>query len=163
MTKTVWKEEIETIKNLLKEGISITEIGNNYGVSKQRIYQVMSKFGLETNIYKRKNFIRDLPPKYYWLNKMLCKKGLSSKDRLELLQTMKIPDKCPALGIELDYEGSGGNGWRGRSENSPSIDRINSNIGYNKNNIQILSWRANRIKNDSTPEELLLIYKYLTK
>ena len=44
---------------------------------------------------------------------------------------------------------------------SPSIDRIDSTKGYTKDNIQIISWRANRIKNDSTPEELMQIATYM--
>ena len=143
---------------MLNEGITIQEIGDYYGVSKQRIYQVMTKMGLSTNIRKRHNFLRDKGPEYYWLNKMLCAKKLSHEDRISLLGSMSLPKKCPMLGITLNYEG---NGLRGFRENSPSIDQIRAGLGYVPWNMQIISWRANRIKNDSTPEELQKIATYM--
>jgi len=65
-----------------------------------------------------------------------------------------IPVKCPILNIPLIYKGGG---------NSPSLDRIDSSLGYIKGNVHIISNRANRIKNDATVDELELIYKYLKK
>lgn len=62
-----------------------------------------------------------------------------------------IPDVCPIFGIPLEYH-------RGiKQDNSYSLDRIDSNKGYIKGNVWVISLRANRIKNDSTPEELRLI------
>jgi len=46
---------------------------------------------------------------------------------------------------------------------APSIDRIDSTKGYVKENVQIISWKANTIKNDSTYFELLKVYKYFSK
>lgn len=67
-----------------------------------------------------------------------------------------IPDICPILGIPL-FHGSGY-----RTDNSPSIDRIDNDVGYIKGNVHVISMRANRIKNDSTLEELQSIVNYLT-
>lgn len=64
---------------------------------------------------------------------------------------------CPILGIELDWFAES------RQENSPSFDRIDSSKGYVKGNVQIISWRANRIKNDGTAEEHRKIAEYLDK
>lgn len=64
-------------------------------------------------------------------------------------------DTCPILGIKL-VRGTGR-----RNENSPSLDRIHSDRGYEANNIHVISWRANRIKNDSTVQELEAIARYL--
>lgn len=61
----------------------------------------------------------------------------------------KIPKKCSVLGIEMSYDGN--------KDSSPSVDRFNSTSGYTKDNIEIISDRANRIKNDGTVEEHLLI------
>lgn len=63
-----------------------------------------------------------------------------------------IPEKCPVLGVDIDL-GVGGH----RREYGPSIDRIDNTKGYVRGNVRIISWRANRIKNDSTLNELILI------
>lgn len=59
-----------------------------------------------------------------------------------------IPSHCPVLGIELiNRKGP-------RSDYSPSLDRIIPALGYVKGNVMVISWRANRIKQDSTSDEL---------
>lgn len=40
-------------------------------------------------------------------------------------------------------------------KNSPSIDRIDSNKGYEPSNVQIVSFVANQAKNDLTDEEFI--------
>ena len=66
-----------------------------------------------------------------------------------------IDGKCPIFGIDLVF---GDSGFR---ENSPSIDRIDSTKGYTVDNIQIISWKANRIKSYATVEELEMIVAYM--
>lgn len=62
----------------------------------------------------------------------------------------QIPKKCPVLGIPIiENKGS-----HQPTDNSPSVDRIDSTKGYIKGNIRIISNRANRIKADATIEEL---------
>lgn len=160
---TVWSEEVANLKELVKEK-STGEIGKMYGVSKQRIFQVLTKYGIDTPHKRRKNFLKDLPPKYYWVNRMLGRyKTISKVERLELLETMSIPDYCPILSIKLNYDSDREDqGWT-RQDDSPSVDRIDNSEGYIKSNIHIISWRANRIKNDGTAEEHRLIYEYLSK
>jgi len=162
MSDIVWKDEVENLKVLLKTK-TIDQIGRDYGVTKQRIYQVMQKFGLETELRKRKSFLKGKTPKQYWLNHMLVRKGVPKEDRLTLLETLEVPDECPMLGIPLNYEGGYGGGWQGRTDNSPSIDQIVPSKGYTLDNIQVISWRANRIKNDATPEELVKISQFMKK
>lgn len=58
-----------------------------------------------------------------------------------------IPDRCPALGIPLATAGQ-------RSATSPSLDRIEPNLGYVRGNVRVISDRANRIKGDRGLEEL---------
>jgi hypothetical protein len=62
-----------------------------------------------------------------------------------------IPDYCPVLGIKLDT------GDRKRKGNAPSIDRIDNSKGYTKENIMVISNKANMIKNDATIDELIMI------
>jgi hypothetical protein len=161
MNNIIWVDEVLKIRGLLENGKTTKEIGNIYSVSRQRIYQVLTKYGLNTNVKIRKNFLRDKEPKYYWFNKMLTLKQIDKKERTILLETMDIPDFCPMLGIKLNYDGTGIESNWSRNDTSPSLDRIKSDLGYTKDNIHIISWRANRIKNDSTPEELMKIAKYM--
>jgi hypothetical protein len=66
------------------------------------------------------------------------------------LKDLQMPDRCPVLGIPLDY------GWPVTDINAvPSIDRINNEVGYMPGNIIVISNRANKLKNDATKEELL--------
>jgi len=69
------------------------------------------------------------------------------------------PTHCPVLGIELDYYGMLGS----RNPASVSFDRIDSSIGYIPGNVHIISWKANRIKNDGTAEEHRKIADYIDK
>jgi hypothetical protein len=65
----------------------------------------------------------------------------------------EIPDRCPLLGIPLVI-------WRSRDEHrasSPSLDKIDPGPGYVKGNLWIISTRANQIKNDATPDELMKV------
>ena len=156
-----WKNEIENIQTRLDNGETTESIGAAYGVSKQRIYQVMTKFGLCTNIKTRKNFLRDKTIKHYWFNHLLTRKKISRELRLFLLDKVELPDVCPVLGLVLNYSGTGREGFS-REENSPSIDQIVPSKGYTLDNVCIISWRANRIKNDGTPEEHFKIYDYFS-
>lgn len=66
-----------------------------------------------------------------------------------------IPNFCPILGIELKK-------GEGKShDNSPSLDRIIPSLGYVPGNIQVISYRANRIKNDATLDELRKLVAHL--
>lgn len=65
-----------------------------------------------------------------------------------------IPVVCPALGIEIKM------GVGVRSEHSPSIDRVIPALGYVSGNVRVISWRANRLKNDATLDELKRIVEY---
>ena len=44
---------------------------------------------------------------------------------------------------------------------SPSLDRIDPNRGYTKDNIIVMSYRANRIKNDATKEEIKKLAEWI--
>jgi hypothetical protein len=52
-----------------------------------------------------------------------------------------IPDKCPILGIPIIVSHED-------KDFGPSIDRIDNNKGYVKDNVIVISYRANRIKRD---------------
>lgn len=61
-----------------------------------------------------------------------------------------VPVKCPILDIKLKT-----NNRNLPKYNSPSLDRINNSRGYTKNNVQVISYKANTMKGNATPKELL--------
>jgi hypothetical protein len=65
------------------------------------------------------------------------------------LQDLDVPSHCPVFGIEMSY-GTG----HGRTDSSYSIDRIDNARGYVKGNVAVISWLANRLKNDATLAQL---------
>jgi len=71
------------------------------------------------------------------------------------LKDIVIPEYCPVLGIKLKPGGDT------HQDCSPSVDRIDSTKGYTKDNIWIISARANRIKNNATIEEIGMLYEAL--
>lgn len=75
------------------------------------------------------------------------------------VEDIVIPDKCPILGIELNKSK-----FTGRPlPNTPSIDKIIPAKGYVKGNIDIISYRANSLKNNGTLEEFKKIVEYLER
>jgi len=68
-----------------------------------------------------------------------------------------IPDVCPILGIPLNTN----SGRSGAFKNSPSLDRIDNNKGYTKDNIQVISQLANAMKGSATNEELIAFAKWV--
>lgn len=74
------------------------------------------------------------------------------------LEDIKIPDECPVLKIPL-FAGSGGIA----GPNSPSIDRIKPEVGYTKDNIAIISMKANMMKSNSTIDEVEALLSWMKK
>ncbi len=72
-------------------------------------------------------------------------------------EDITIPETCPVLGIQLQL------GEKVVCNNSPSLDRIKPELGYVKGNIQVLSYRANTLKNNATVEELQKVLEHLKK
>jgi hypothetical protein len=60
--------------------------------------------------------------------------------------------------MPLEWSCHRGNGGK-VLPNSPSIDRIDPARGYIKENIWVISHRANQIKSDASHEELKLVTK----
>ena len=162
MHTSQWVDEVSNLQNKLDAGAKVVQLAKEYGVSRGRLYQVMTQYNIKTDITLKKEKSIFNSPKTYWLNRMLGLKKLSKEDRLLALEFMTTPDTCPALGIPLNYDGTGAEGWSHR-DNSPSLDQINAGEGYTLDNIQILSWRANRIKNDSNPEELQMLAAFMAR
>ena len=65
------------------------------------------------------------------------------------LDDIKIPVDCPVFHTPLVRDGL--------IVGHPSIDRIDSNGGYTPENVRVISWRANTLKNNATREESQLL------
>lgn len=91
---------------------------------------------------------------------LLMKARGRAKDKGETITIDKsdivIPETCPVFGCKL-------NRYETKTRYVPSLDRIDSTKGYVKGNIQVLSFKANTMKSDATPEELLLFAKWIFK
>lgn len=80
---------------------------------------------------------------------------------------IKITEFCPILNIKYELNKKnvtwgtekGQNNWC----NSPSIDRIDNNKGYIKDNIIIVSLMANSIKNQATPDQIQKVATFYKK
>jgi len=92
---------------------------------------------------------RRKPVRYMMLHRA---KRRAQKKNFEFALTLKdipeIPAICPVLGIEIKQNA------RCAGDSSPSLDRISSLRGYVVGNIRVISYRANRLKGDSTIAEL---------
>lgn len=75
-----------------------------------------------------------------------------------IIEDIVIPEFCPVLGIRLECDVG-----RRLSHNhtSPSLDRTVPEKGYVKGNVQVISNRANHLKNNGTLEEFRAIMAYL--
>jgi len=65
------------------------------------------------------------------------------------LDDIEVPQYCPVLGMALQIN------TRKAQDNSPSLDRIDSSLGYVKGNVQVISKKANVMKSNASREELL--------
>jgi hypothetical protein len=72
-----------------------------------------------------------------------------------------VPTACPVLGIPIrDYTGTGRS--RGNCNfDAASLDRFDNSKGYVKDNVHVISMRANTLKNDGTVAEFAHILLYM--
>ena len=71
------------------------------------------------------------------------------------IDDIAIPLACPVLGIILSKDN------KVSCSNSPSLDRLIPSKGYVKGNVNIISMRANLIKNNASYDELINISKWM--
>jgi hypothetical protein len=176
------KKDVFDVRDMLKDGKTITEVAAYYDVSRQwvsrfkKVYlpelDKRSEFGASKRKMNRvatqvsanlKRFNRE---SFRYTDELMKaqssfftrKRQNSKQKKWEFsiqMSDLEWPTHCPILGVELDWFAEY------RKENSPSIDRINPKEGYIPGNVQIISWRANRIKNDGTAEEHQKIADYM--
>jgi len=73
------------------------------------------------------------------------------------MSDLVLPARCPVLGIPFEIgEGS-------PIDASPSLDKYIPELGYVKGNVHIISFKANRMKNDGTLREVKLLVKWMER
>lgn len=174
-----WKQELDTVRSMCENGATYQQIADKYGVSRERVRQILKSILPKWSNGRAMEYRREQRAKreaeiYYgkWGNK---REDVLYKEQRRKFQTKKanaikdgwpweitfgdifFPEVCPILGIKIEYFAEG------RQENSPSFDREQNDLGYIKGNVFVISWRANRIKNDGTAEEHHAIAAYLDK
>jgi len=77
------------------------------------------------------------------------------------IEDIVIPKTCPALGIPIEPIVGKGRIDFGKNWNSPTIDRVDPTRGYVPDNIRVISYRANFLKNEATADELEAIARYI--
>lgn len=97
-------------------------------------------------------------PEYVLLRRARHNAKVAGVDFDLTLDCIFIPASCPILGIPIFFAVNGA-----RSDNSPSLDRIDSKKGYVKGNVHVVSWRANKIKQDATVDEMRAWVDFLDK
>lgn len=172
-----WEEQLPVAIEMGRAGKSLQEIGDHFGVTRQRINQMFKRHGIDHDSVGVKVLTRRSREKaaaqYYnkWgdrtqeLYEEKRRKFLNKKHNAKHVGTLftitfgevEWPTHCPILGLELDFFAEG------RKENSVSFDCIDPSKGYIMGNVTVMSWRANRIKNDGTAEEHKLIYEFMQK
>lgn len=113
------------------------------------------KFGEDYFSDQKKRWRLNNYEKYLLANARAHAKGRNKEFNITE-EDIVIPDVCPILGIPLEIA----IGKKIR-DNSPSIDRIDSSLGYVKGNVQVVSWRANDLKSNGTLEEFRKLVTWL--
>ena len=89
-------------------------------------------------------------------------RGRSRAKGLECTITVsdiQIPDVCPILGMPLKRNKGAGRA----APDSPSVDRIDPLRGYVPGNVQVVSYKANAMKSNATPDELVRFAEWVTE
>lgn len=73
------------------------------------------------------------------------------------IEDIDIPLYCPVFGMLLVFNEGG------IKDNSPTLDRVFNDLGYVKGNVVVVSWRANRLKSNADPLELVQLAEYYGK
>jgi len=151
-----WRPDIKTddLATLYRAGKKATEIAKVYPITAGAIRHRLQKAGVWNAPPKRSEEERY---KLAWLGSVRARAKRYGILFAITPSDIEIPKFCPALGIRLRHgKGSKRDHW-------PSIDRVIPKLGYVRGNVWVISYRANKIKNESAPEELLAIYRAIIK
>jgi len=162
----------EFLSQATEQGMTYEEIGKTLNCTRERVRQLYNKYKLTKPVELRKSkkakkeldvWVQEPCEKEFTRvcrKKYINKKANAKQNGIEFtvaFEDLVFPEVCPVLGITLDYY----NPILG--DTSPSFDRIDPDQGYTKENTIIISFRANKIKQDASAEELRAVYLFLQR
>ena len=102
-----------------------------------------------------KQHYRDHPAEYLIrrAKARAAKKGIEFPITIE--DILPLPEVCPVFGVRL----SNSNGQQ--NPDGYSLDRIDNRVGYVRGNVAVISYRANRLKNDACADDLQAVLDWL--
>ncbi len=146
-----WKSNnLEKAKESSKRSKSKVEYKQKqhaYRVNKRK--ENLIEFREKGKLYSKQHRKNNLE---YWI--LYSAKARAKRDGIPCdlsVEDIIIPEFCPILGIPL-ITGTGR-----MHQNSPSLDRIIPSLGYVKGNVQIISWKANTMKQDASLSDLIIL------
>lgn len=147
--KNTWRREQRKARGLQKAGRK--PLSEEQRVASQNARRVWEKVWMKE--------YRDHHPakRLLWAAKRRAKDHGLDFDLLE--EDIVIPTHCPYLKIPLVNSRPRGSERR----DIASLDRKDPSKGYTKDNIEVISWLANTMKNNATPELLLEFAKEVLK
>ena len=110
-------------------------------------YKYNSKFSVEKNLYNARR------------SKFKAKRSGARSSNVEWnirFQEIEWNDYCPVYDIKLNWFNEGK-----AKDNSVSFDRTDPDKGYVTGNVVVMSWKANRLKNNATKEDLQALADYM--
>lgn len=116
-------------------------------------YNTNRKFCNKRCTSANRRILKPLQCIIYWTKYRAKKAGI---EFTITVKDLEIPEYCPILNIPIFKDSDVKN-----NPNSPSIDRIDPTKGYVKDNVQIISWRANDLKKNGTLEEFVKLVKWM--
>jgi hypothetical protein len=73
------------------------------------------------------------------------------------VEDLVVPETCPVFGIPLVPTYGTGK----RNDGTPSLDRLDNTKGYTKDNIRMISFKANMYKGNMTIADVEALLKYM--
>ena len=115
-------------------------------------YKDMGLYQKRLGRYKKQRQVeRQERPQAAWAKSVASNLGKRSNLPVEINRQWleaNVGTHCPCLGIEFLF-------CQGKTTAaSPSVDRVDSSLGYTEDNCWIISHKANRIKSDATVAEI---------
>jgi len=100
---------------------------------------------------------KDLKQLYNHLKSSAKKRNIIFDLEMSDLNNLSFPITCPVLDIPIFFNSGKA------QDNSISIDRIDSKRGYIKDNIVVVSNRANTLKRDATLDEMQRLVEFYSQ